>query len=202
MTVELLRGDCLEILPTFETESVDVVVTDPPYGCGKADWDSVFPVRWYSDARRVGQMVVIITGSSGLADSIPLVGTDFVDVIAAWNTNGMTRGPIGYGNWLAAVVAGKKPRMGQNILRFSVNGDKPDHPSPKPLGYMVQLIERVTEPNATILDPFMGSGTTGVACVQTGRNFIGIEISEKYFAIAKARIKQAQAEMVQQEFAL
>jgi len=202
MTVQLYHGDCLDILPTLEAGSVDAVVTDPPYGCGKADWDSTFPTRWYAGARRAGRMVVIITGSAGLADTIPLTGCDFVDVIAAWNKNGMTRGPIGYGNWLAAVVAGGKPRMGQNHLRFTVNGNKPDHPTPKPLPYMLKLIERVTEEGDTILDPFMGSGTTGVACVQTGRSFIGIEIDEGYYNIAKQRIEKAQAEMVQKELAI
>jgi len=193
--VRLYLGDCLEVMKDIPSGSVDAVITDPPYGCGKADWDNLFPTKWYTDARRIASMVVIITGSSGLADSIPLVGSDFIDVISAWNTNGMTRGPIGYGNWLAAVVAGSKPGMGQNFFRFSVRGNKPDHPSPKPIEYMGQLIERLTKHGDTILDPFMGSGTTGVACVQTGRNFIGIEIDENYFNIAGKRIKEAQQQM-------
>ncbi len=61
---------------------------------------------------------------------------------------------------------------------------------------MKWLIEIMTNPGDTILDPFMGSGTTGVACVQTGRNFIGIEIDPAYFEIAKRRIEQAQMQMV------
>jgi site-specific DNA-methyltransferase (adenine-specific) len=56
---------------------------------------------------------------------------------------------------------------------------------------MVKLIEMFTQPNQTILDPFMGSGTTGVACVNTGRNFIGIEIDQTYYDIAKKRIQDA-----------
>jgi len=188
----LYNGDCLEIMPTLADGSVDVVIADPPYGCGKAEWDADFPVAWYAQAKRIGGMVVIITGSCGLADSVPLVGSDFVDVIAAWNKNGMTRGPIGYGNWLAAVVAGKKPRMGQNHLRFSVTRGKPDHPSPKPVQYMEAIVNRVTNPGDTVLDPFMGSGTTGVAALSLGRKFIGIEKDEKYFKIAEKRIKERQ----------
>ena len=57
---------------------------------------------------------------------------------------------------------------------------------------MIELIEQLTEPGQTVFDPFMGIGTTGVACQQTGRNFIGIEIDREYFAIAKARISAAQ----------
>jgi DNA modification methylase len=60
---------------------------------------------------------------------------------------------------------------------------------------MTWIIERATRERELILDPFMGSGTTGVACVQTGRRFIGIEINEKYFDIAVKRIKQAQLQI-------
>lgn len=67
----------------------------------------------------------------------------------------------------------------------------PDHPSPKPINYMMQLVERVTRDGETILDPFMGSGTTGVAAVKLGRKFIGIEIVPKYFDIACKRIQAA-----------
>ena len=66
------------------------------------------------------------------------------------------------------------------------------HPTQKPLELMEWVILNYTNPGDTILDPFMGSGTTGVACVQTGRNFIGIEICEEYFRIAEKRIKSAQ----------
>jgi site-specific DNA-methyltransferase (adenine-specific) len=60
---------------------------------------------------------------------------------------------------------------------------------------MIELVEKFTNEGDTILDPFMGSGTTGVACVQTGRNFIGIEIEPKYFEIAEKRIAEAQLQM-------
>ena len=193
--MELILGDCLEVMRSMKDKSVDCCMTDPPYGCNKAEWDDKFPISWYIKSRQVAEMIVMITGSSGLIDSIPLVGKDFIDVISAWNKNGMTRSPIGYGNWLAAVIACKKPRMGQNFFSFSVSGTKPEHPSPKPIEYMKKLVERCTDIGDTILDPFMGSGTTGVACVQTGRNFIGIEIDEKYFDIAKKRIEEAKLQI-------
>ena len=69
------------------------------------------------------------------------------------------------------------------------------HPTQKPVALMQWCLEQVTQPGATILDPFMGSGTTGVACVKTGRNFIGIEIDESYFNIAQQRIEDAQRQM-------
>jgi len=67
-----------------------------------------------------------------------------------------------------------------------------EHIAAKPVELMCELIERFTQPGDTILDPFMGSGTTGVACVKTGRNFIGIEIDKGYFDIAQKRIEEAQ----------
>lgn len=66
------------------------------------------------------------------------------------------------------------------------------HPTTKPVELVRQFIEWHTKPGAVVLDPFMGSGTTGVACVQTGRNFIGIEIEKKYYDIAERRIREAQ----------
>jgi len=193
--IDLRLGDCLEILPTLPDNSVDAVITDPPYGCGKADWDDNFPSSWYTEARRIGRLVAIITGSQGLADSIPLVGDDFIDVVAAWNTNGMTRSAIGFGNWIAAVIAVGKPRQGQSVIRFVTKDKVKGHPTIKQIEYMSKLIIRLSDEGDTILDPFMGSGTTGVACVQTGRNFIGIEIEEKYYEIAEKRIAAAQLQL-------
>jgi DNA modification methylase len=69
-----------------------------------------------------------------------------------------------------------------------------DHPTQKPIGVMTWCLQQVPEPVQTILDPFMGSGTTGVACAQLGRKFIGIEIEPKYFDIACRRIEQAYAQ--------
>jgi len=194
--VKLHLGDCLEFMSGLSDRCVDAVVTDPPYGCGKADWDDKFPTEWYAEAKRLSRMLVIITGSAGTKDSMALVNGDFVDMVAAWNVNGMTRGPMGFNNWLAAVVAGEKPDkpIGPNFFEFAVRGHMPNHPSPKPIEYMLKLVERLTNIGDTILDPFMGSGTTGVACVKTGRNFIGCEIDPKYFEIADKRIRDAQAQ--------
>ena len=79
-------------------------------------------------------------------------------------------------------------------MRASERGVPRVHPTQKPIVLMKWIIETYTRPGQVILDPFMGSGTTGVACVQTGRDFIGIEIDPGYFAIAERRIKDAQAQ--------
>ena len=77
------------------------------------------------------------------------------------------------------------------VLCYPTEHDK-QHPTQKPLALIKELILSCTLEGDTVLDPFMGSGTTGVACVQTGRNFIGIEIDPAYFAIAEKRIAEAQ----------
>ena len=89
----------------------------------------------------------------------------------------------------------------ENIIRPGDYGIKKiiprrdQHPTQKPVALGAHFISLHTQPGDTVLDPFMGSGTTGVACVQTGRNFIGIEIEPKYFEIAQARISAAQQQL-------
>jgi DNA modification methylase len=78
-----------------------------------------------------------------------------------------------------------------SILHFSSGHNSGEHPTQKPVDLMAWLCETYTNKNEMILDPFMGSGTTGVACVRTGRKFIGVEISEEYFEIAVKRITDA-----------
>jgi site-specific DNA-methyltransferase (adenine-specific) len=82
-----------------------------------------------------------------------------------------------------------------NGALFGKTKDATKHPTQKPVDLCAYLIETYSNPGDTILDPFMGSGTTGVACVQTGRNFIGCEIDEGYFKIAEKRIKDAEQQM-------
>lgn len=191
----LYLGDCLAVMKDMPDKSVDAVITDPPYGINKAEWDMSFPTEWYEVARNIGKTIGVITGTAQLKHSVKLVGDDYIDTLFSRNLNGMTFSPIGYGNCLSCVIAGDKPKKGMTFFEFTVGGDMPNHPSPKPIDYMKKLIHRLTEAGDTILDPFMGSGTTGVACVMTNRKFIGVEIDEKYFNIAVKRIKDAQQQM-------
>jgi len=83
-----------------------------------------------------------------------------------------------------------------NVLTTKpIRGANKNHDCEKPVDLITDLLKASSITADTILDPFMGSGTTGVACVQTGRNFIGIEIDEGYFKIAEKRIKDAQQQM-------
>lgn len=191
----LFLGDCLEILPTLP--KVDAVITDPPYGIGKAGWDHAYPFGLADLAFDKGRVVCIMPGLWALRQCVMSFGERYKSTIAGYNTNGMTFGPIGFNNWIPVIVGGEVPHKGQDALRFTVgmNGNKPDHPSPKPIEFMVPLVERVTENEWTVADPYMGSGTTGVACMNLGRKFIGIEIDPKYFEIACERIENAQRQM-------
>ena len=186
----LYLGDCLEIMPTLG--KVDAVVTDPPYGIGKATWDTDYP-EWLEEAAfKKANTVCIMPGLWALPKCVQGMGDKYKSIIAGRNLNGMTFGPIGFNNWIPAVCGGEIPHRGQDAFDFSIDTDKPDHPSPKPISFMFFLIDRITNSGQTILDPFMGSGTTGVACANLGRKFIGIEIEPKYFDIACKRIDQAQ----------
>jgi DNA modification methylase len=193
MTVELIQGDCLEVMKGMDDKSVDAVITDPPYGVDYRDngWDKNIP-NWLNGARRLSEYVIFTTAIATLWEYPQ------PDWIGCWhNIAGASRSRLGgFNHWTPIVFYGRpsfpidtfETRFGKTVHE---NMDI-DHPSPKPLVLMRWLILNATNEGDTILDPFMGSGTTGVACVQTGRNFIGIEINPDYFAIAERRIKEAQ----------
>ena len=117
----------------------------------------------------------------------------------AWCFYGGGHTPWGFNGWQPVLVYGSDPdfryRMRRSdILRANCGAlaDRTEHPCPKPLPFVRKLINRVApSPADVILDPFMGSGTTGVAAIQLGHKFIGIEMNGDYLAIAKRRIAQA-----------
>jgi site-specific DNA-methyltransferase (adenine-specific)/modification methylase len=199
----LYLGDCRDILPTLGR--VDAVVTDPPYGIGEAagkaktrgklataidygndDWDNEpIPPEVISMVRAAGNWQIIFGGNyyDCPATSCWLVwdkengANDFADCELAWTNLPKAVRRIRY--------------MWNGMLR--ANGEqRGDHPTQKPVGVMKWAIGHLPEPSSTIIDPFMGSGTTGVAAVQMGRKFIGIEREQKYFDIACKRIEDAQ----------
>lgn len=185
----LYRGDCMNVLPKLDP--VASVVTDPPFGVQKATWDRDFPVEWYGLVREKATTVYAMPGIVNIPRWVAHVGPDYQEFISLWLSNGMARGNLGFGNWIPVVVSQKDRKyLGkQNAFKVVVNTrEKIDHPCPKPLDSMVKLLSQ--HGGDTVLDPFMGSGTTGVACVRTGREFIGIEIDPTYFETACSRIEQ------------
>jgi DNA modification methylase len=195
MSVELILGDCLEVMRTMPDKSVDAVITDPPYGVDfrGESWDAFIP-NWIEEARRIAEVVIFTTGVTTLWD---YPKPDWVNCWYREASNSRSK-VGGFSHWSPVVIYGKPKFPVDSIKLHAIVNAYPHgfpHPSPKPIRLMEWLVTHGADKDATILDPFMGSGTTGVACVQTGRNFIGIEIDPTYYAIAEKRIKEAQAQM-------
>lgn len=190
-TVELIQGDCLEVMRGMGDKSIDAVITDPPYGIGiannpfrqkfeKQEWDSK-PIdrEVLHELKRISKYQVIWGGN--YFELEPSKSFLVWDKCQPYNfTSSMCE---------QAWTNLNKPAK---LFRHDVKSYKKQHPTQKPVELMLFCINYLPDDVGTILDPFMGSGTTGVACVQTGRNFIGIEIDPTYFAIAQERIRVAQ----------
>lgn len=202
--VKLYCGDCLEYMKTLEAGSVDAVVTDPPYGIGleygvyvdtqdnlKQLIEGFMPL-----AMKISRNTVVTCGITNLWLYPP------ADWVLSWQyPGGSPRGFWGFRTWQPVLVYGKDPKLAHGL------GCHPDsvtipcyeqangHPANKPIKFMRWLLARCTLEGDTVFDPFMGSGTTGVACMQLGRNFIGCEIDPHYFAIAEKRITEARAQL-------
>lgn len=191
--------------------SVDALICDPPYGIG-------FKYRSYDDTK-ANLADLIETGvRPALAKATRAAITpgqtqvwmypeaDWISAVA-WDTTG-SFGHCGYSQWMPVLVYGKDVsgfgRNASGILKsdvirftggagvgFQRTGDD-QHPCPKPENVMRAIVARFTEPSDTVLDPFMGSGTTGVSSVRMGRPFIGIEKDPEYFALAVERLSEAQ----------
>ena len=198
----LYLGDCMDILPSLG--KVDAVITDPPYGIGAdkmtlgngkrkiergdIEWDSATPSQELMDLiHSKGELHIYWGGNYfGLpASKCWLVwdkctgANSFADCELAWTDIDSVVRKI----TVPWVGANAKDESGERV-----------HPTQKPLGVMRWSIEKCKPQPQTILDPFMGSGTTGVAAIQLGRSFIGIEREPKYFDIACQRIEQAVAQ--------
>lgn len=188
--VELWLGDCLDVLPTLG--AFDAVVTDPPYGIGFA----AQPTKWQ---RRAGKEAV--TWDDTTTDRLPEL-LALGDIQVVWGGN-YYRLPPSRG-WLSWYKPDAPPSMGSFELAWTnqsrntrqiictigaTNAERVGHPTQKPLAVMLWTLREVG--GDSILDPFMGSGTTGVAAIKLGRRFTGIEIDPKYFDLARRRIDAA-----------
>ena len=183
---ELWLGDCRDVLP--QLGKVDAVVTDPPYGIGiaanpvrqkheKMDWDSAPPDSTVFDLIRQSSQHQIIWGGNyfGLPPSQGFL---------VWDK----KQPEDFSLAMCEMAWMSKAQPAK-IWRQSVLSYEKNHPTQKPTPLMEWCIRLIGA--QSVLDPFMGSGTTGVACAKLGRKFIGIEIEPKYFDIACRRIEAA-----------
>ena len=187
----LYCGDCRDILPTLS--KVDAVITDPPYGIWiaanpvrqmheKLDWDASAP-----DAE-------IINSCVSAGDVAVLWGGNYFDLAPQqcffiWDKVQPQDFSLAMCEFAWTNKKGPAKMHRQSVLSY-----RKEHPTQKPVELMEWCITQVGNPQ-TILDPFMGSGTTGVAAVQMGRKFIGIEREPKYFEVACKRIEDAQRQV-------
>ena len=235
--IDLLKGDCLEIMKSIPSGSIDAIITDPPYGTTACKWDSVidFKLMWeqlnriikpngaivlfgsepFSSALRMSNIKNYkydwiwdkkLGGNSMLVKKQP---SRVVENIMVFNKHNYypqmeERGKPVYKNNKNKATYESANKHNDKALRVKNNIYYPKsiisiynnrrgkvHPTQKPVELMEYLIKTYTKENETVLDFTIGSGSTGVACVNINRNFIGIEQDENYFDIAKKRIEEA-----------
>ena len=226
--IELIQGDCLQEMQKIQSESIDCVVTDPPYkiitGGDSNGKNSVRPKGilsgnrelmksipkfeyWLKELFRVlknGTQSYIMVNSSNLlkmANEIEKAGFKIQNYLV-WQKNNCTPSQFymknceytiffrkGKSKYINDIGGSKTVHQFNNIIGNKV------HPTEKPIDMMKYYISNSTNEYDTVLDLFMGSGSTGVACKELNRNFIGIELDEHYFAIAKKRVEENKKEL-------
>lgn len=233
MSYNLILGDCLSGMNVIPDGSVDMILTDPPYGTTQCKWDSVVPLdlMWEQLKRIIksngaivmtaAQPFTSVLGASNIADlryswvwqktaatghlnakRMPMKNHE--DVLVFYSKQ-PTYNPQGLVDFNKTVRRGhngdsfgdsgktnfqEKTGYPRSVQQFKSEG-KTVHPTQKPVALMEYLIKTYTNEGDTVLDFTMGSGTTGVACINTSRHFIGIEKELKYYQIAEGRIGQA-----------
>ena len=245
-TVELIHGDCLEVMKDIETGSVDAIITDPPYGTTACKWDSVIPFKpMWEQLKRIIKPngAIVLFGSQPFTSALimsnikmfkycwvwqkdnasnffaakfqPLNNTEDIIIFSDGGCNNGTKNPVRYipqgvvnidkectnGKNVGGMIGKahktsmrhgnkyKQKTSGYPFKTLKYNRDVNKlHVTQKPVALIEYLIKTYTNENETVLDFTMGSGTTGVACRNLNRKFIGIENNAEYFEIAEDRI--------------
>ena len=232
--VDIYKGDCLEILPTIDDSSVDMIMADLPYGTTACKWDSIIPLEpLWKELNRISKPNAAMVFNAAQPFTTTLATSNMSNFRYEWiwekpqGTNPMNvkvmplkshENILVFYNkkptynpqmWYSTPYSGfssEQSKIGEvygsakskhrnnpegsrypkTILKFKQ--EKGLHPTQKPVGLMEYLIQTYTNKGDVVLDPTMGSGTTGVACINTDRKFIGIEKEKEYFEIAEQRI--------------
>jgi len=202
---KIIQGDCLEVMKTMEDNSVDLVLVDPPYGikackgvggfgASKTDkhysggWDNSRPSKEYFDEMlRIGKQVIIF-GGNYFADLLPQ-GKHWI----VWDKKGDIKFQNPYSDCELIWTNIKRNTVKKCVFKqqgfIKDTKDIRVHPTQKPSELVQMFIEEYTKDGDIIFDPFAGSGTTGVACKNTNRNYILIEKEPEYVEIIKERLK-------------
>ena len=238
--IRLYNGNCLDVLPTLEKGSIDLILTDPPYGTTANKWDFVIPLdQMWPLVLNVGKenAAYVFTASQPFTSKLVLSNLDMFKHEWIWQKNrgsnfaNTVREPFkeheevlvfSKGKWTYNKQMQERAETGKGRIKYDFNKvassenyrefsrvqntpeelrvpssvqkfntETGSHPTQKPVALMEYLIKTYTNKGDTVLDFTMGSGTTGVACANLGRNFIGIELDENYFKTACKRIKDA-----------
>ena len=242
--IQLIQGDCLEKMKEIDDGSVDMVMTDPPYGTTACKWDSIIPLEpmWEQLKRLIKPNgAIVMTASQPFTSALVMSNPDWFKHEWIWKKNKSTgflnakKMPLrnhesvvvfcgGNATYNPQKTYGHKPvnsftkhtsdgdtvgrtrkgitgggstsRYPVTVQEFKVvnqDGTSPEgkhHPTQKPVSLMEYMIKTYTNEGETVLDFCAGSGTTGVACKNLNRNFIGIELDPEYFKIAEKRINE------------
>jgi site-specific DNA-methyltransferase (adenine-specific) len=237
VNVELYKGDCLKKMTLIEDGSVDMILTDLPYGTTACKWDAIIPLdELWTQYNRIlkDNGAVVLTAQQPFTTTLAHSNIDNFRYEWIWEkpqgTNPLNAKVMPLKShenilvfyrkkptynpqiWFSTPYSGfknhdkkigevygsmgsehrdnpKGERYPKTVLRFKQ--EKGLHPTQKPVELMEYMIKTYTNEGETVLDSTMGSGTTGVAAVRTNRNFIGIELDNSYFEIAKKRIYDA-----------
>ena len=229
--MQLFNDDCLKVLPTISDESIDLILTDPPYGTTQCKWDSIIPFEpMWKELKRIIKEdgAIALFGSEPFSSALrmsniknfkydwiwkksnvmgflnakkrPLKETEIISIFNSniykpqnlkINVNGENKrgGQTDILNKYQTANKSEFTNYPRTIIEFK--NDKGLHPTQKPIALLEYLIKTYTNEGDTVLDFTMGSGSTGVACKNTNRNFIGIEMDKNYFDIAKNRIESS-----------
>ena len=232
--MKLYNEDCLNILPTISDKSIDLILTDPPYGTTQCKRDSVIPFEpMWKELKRIikDNGCIALFGSEPFSSYLRISNIKWFKYDWIWNKKNISNPLIAkyqplrqheiitifynkpcnyypiktdlhiernykqynktdlHGKYNPSFIGKTKGKYPKSIIEFS-NADKNKlHPTQKPIVLLEYLIKTYTNENDTVLDFTMGSGSTGVACKNINRKFIGIEKDTKYFDIAKNRIE-------------
>lgn len=203
--IDLRKGDCLELMKNMPDKSIDFLITDPPFGMKDEEPIEDVLIR-LKEADRICKNMLILMDYRNFWQVDKLFHNKKIGEIIweyGWVSGGRSKAKCGffpthntiglYGSKESfKFIKGSiiKREKGLSSPRQCSFANKTGHPYEKPIKLIELLIENLNNCES-VLDPFMGSGTTGVACKELNRNFIGIEIDENYFKIAKERIENA-----------
>lgn len=211
--IKLYQGDCLEVMKEIPNKSIDCIITDSPYGFGYQsnmkknkdlpmfyDRNTSWLNEWLYNSNKLlkddGHLYMFAPVQKIDEFKQKIENFFIIKNILVWDKKGFGMGDL-YGQYapsyefiiFAVKEQGRKlnGKRERDLLSFAKTKCE-YHPTQKPIDLIEYLIKKSTNENDIVLDSFMGSGSTGVACVNTNRKFIGIELDEKYFNIAKERI--------------